>query len=263
MSNALVRQGIFVSKQYQTLSCKWWYQNSNGSYPKNAWKKISGAWYHFNAKGYMQTGWQKIGGKWYYLGTDGKMATGWKQIASKWYYMDSSGAMKTGWLKSGGKWYFLAKSGAMATNKWQGNYYLQGDGSMATKRWVGAYYVGNDGAWVKQAKGESKTGVGSNTLRYENKYFAIDFPSSWKGKWTVTGYVDELRPSIGLPNYTYIIYVGDKQMCLIHAHLYNIGSPQQPETVVTSSDGYSVYLFDKGALSSNEKKHIEKNLSAR
>lgn len=92
---------------------KWWYQNADGSYPKNAWKKIDGKWYRFDASGYMVTGWKKISKKWYYLGNDGAMRTGWQKISKKWYYFESSGAMVTGWKKLSGKWYYFESSGVM------------------------------------------------------------------------------------------------------------------------------------------------------
>lgn len=281
----------------------WWYQNANGSYPKKAWKKIGGVWYYFDGSGYMATGWTKVSGKWYYLGSNGKMVTGWKKIDGNWYYFNNSGAMKTGWQKVKNKWYYLDgsgvmqtglkdisgktyylnnsgvmytgwqkikgiwyyfnKSGAMQKSKWVGNYYLQADGSMATNRWVGKYYVGKDGAWVKSAKGESATGVGSSTLHYSSKYFECDLPSSWKGKWTITGYVDENRASIGKPNYTYVVYVDDKEVCTLHAHLYNIGAPEWPNKMVTSSNGYYVYLFNKGTLSPSEQQYLEDSLKAK
>ena len=53
----------------------WWYQNANGSYPKNKWEKINGAWYYFDARGYMlANSWvQDKFGKKYYMGNDGSM----------------------------------------------------------------------------------------------------------------------------------------------------------------------------------------------
>lgn len=97
-----------VATGWKKSGSGWWYQNADGSYPANCWKKIDGKWYHFNKSGYMQTGWLKDGGAWYYLKSDGSMATG--------------------WIKDGGKWYYLESSGAMATNKWVGNYYLDASG---------------------------------------------------------------------------------------------------------------------------------------
>lgn len=86
----------------------WWYQNSDGSYPKNSWKKIGNYWYHFNASGYMQTG----------------------------------------WLRQGTDWYYLASSGGMVANQWVlGEYYMKADGTMAREEWIGIYHVGPDGKW--------------------------------------------------------------------------------------------------------------------
>ncbi len=150
----------------------WWYQESNGSYPKNQWKAIGGAWYYFDSSGYMKTGWLADGKNWYYLGSDGAMRTGWTQVGNTWYYMNNSGAMQTGWLAKGSSWYYLKPSGAMATGwqsvggtwyylngsgvmqaaKWIGNYYVGASGAMATDTWIGKYHVNASGVWDKTAK---------------------------------------------------------------------------------------------------------------
>jgi glucan-binding repeat-containing protein len=91
---------------------KWWYQWSDGGYPKSVFLDISGKTYYFDASGYCVYGWKKIGGK------D--------------YYFDSSGAM--------------------AKNKWVGNYYLKADGTMARNEWVdgGRYHVDKNGKYDKK-----------------------------------------------------------------------------------------------------------------
>lgn len=68
----------------------WWYQNADGSYPKNQWKKIAGSWYHFDAKGYMQTGWYREGSNVYYLKADGRMAAN-EWVENGKYYIDANG----------------------------------------------------------------------------------------------------------------------------------------------------------------------------
>ena len=69
---------------------KWWYQWSDGSYPKSVFLDISGKTYYFDASGYCVYGWKKIGGKDYYFESSGAMAK------SKWvgnYYLGADGAM--------------------------------------------------------------------------------------------------------------------------------------------------------------------------
>ena len=76
----------------------WWYQYSDGTYPKSCWQQLSyngtTEWYHFDERGYMQTGWfTDVDGHIYYLhpvgdGTRGRMYTGWNQIEGKWYYFN-------------------------------------------------------------------------------------------------------------------------------------------------------------------------------
>lgn len=99
----------------------WWYQEADGSWPKNAWREINGYWYYFGDEGYALTGWQKIKGEWYYLlpkAYNGipecAMLTGWLQDKNKWYYLTDSGAMaKSCTMVIDGKTYAFNQSGAM------------------------------------------------------------------------------------------------------------------------------------------------------
>ena len=130
----------------------WWYQYSDGTYPKSEWAEIGNVWYHFNSSGYMETGWIKDGATWYYLEGSGAMVTGWKQVKGIWYYMRTDGAMHTGWLQDGSTWYYLNADGAMMTgwiqsgNDW---YYLKSSGAMACSEKIGNYTVDATGKWVK------------------------------------------------------------------------------------------------------------------
>ena len=72
----------------------WWYQNADGTYPKNQWKKISGKWYHFDENGYMQTGWYQEGNTYYFLKSDGSMACD-EWVENGKYYVDPDGK----WVK--------------------------------------------------------------------------------------------------------------------------------------------------------------------
>ena len=45
----------------------WWYEWSDGTYPKNSWLKIDGLWYWFDSRGYAVKGYQTINGKKYYF----------------------------------------------------------------------------------------------------------------------------------------------------------------------------------------------------
>lgn len=86
----------------------WWYQNADGSYPKNDWMKISGTWYYFDGNGYaIRNSWKSINGKWYYFDDSCAMRTGWVYVDNDWYYLDDSGVMLTGWQEINGWWYYL------------------------------------------------------------------------------------------------------------------------------------------------------------
>ena len=162
----------------------WWYQNSDGSYPKNQWKKIKGDWYHFDTSGYMQTGWLKIDNIWYYFKTSGAMAKdewvdngksyvdadgkyvpgkkkyteGWKKNAKGWWYQEKDGSYpKSKWKQISGKWYYFDANGYMQTgwlklgNIW---YYLKASGAMAENEWVenGKYFVDANGKYIAGKK---------------------------------------------------------------------------------------------------------------
>ena len=127
----------------------WWYQNADGTYPRNQWKFIDGAWYHFDPVGYMQTGWLKIDNCWYYLKGSGAMLTGWLKYNNKWYYMNSSGVMQVGRITVGGKGYYMDSTGAMLSDKW-----IKDGGDI--------YCYGSNGALQSSAK------------YYGNIYFLVD-----------------------------------------------------------------------------------------
>lgn len=74
----------------------WWYQKSDGTYPKNIWQLINGEWYFFGADGYAYVErWIQWKGKWYWLNKDCKMV---KEcvltINNKYYAFGQDGVMK-------------------------------------------------------------------------------------------------------------------------------------------------------------------------
>ena len=156
---------------WKKTSTGWWYDNGDGTYPKNEWKYIDGKWYHFDERGYRQTGWKYIGSNWYFFNESGDMRTGWftrygktyyckpdgsmarqfVKVGSSTYYFDSEGALQTGWKQVGNKWYYMDSNGVVQTGwKQLGKnwYYFNSDGSMQTgwkqvgKNW---YYMDNNG----------------------------------------------------------------------------------------------------------------------
>ena len=167
----------------------WWYQNADGSFLKNQWKKIDGKWYHFGSNGYMQTGWYKEGSTYYYLKSNGVLASDewvendkyyidangkwvegktkdnvtsgtWKKDSKGWWYQNADGSYpKNQWKKIGQKWYRFDANGYIKTGWYkEGNvyYYLKSDGSMACDEWVsnGKYYIDANGHWVEDAVAE-------------------------------------------------------------------------------------------------------------
>lgn len=122
----------------------WWYQYSDGSYPKSCWKTIKGKEYYFKADGYMASN-EFINAsdyastkKLYYVNKDGswdgksyrwmKNDTGWwiAQIGGSWYpknqwwtidgkkyYFNSDGYMVTGTKTIDGRIYSFRKDGSL------------------------------------------------------------------------------------------------------------------------------------------------------
>ena len=190
----------------------WWYQEDNGSYPKNQWKKISSKWYWFDTSGYMVTGWKKINGNWYYFQSDGAMlGRGWHKIGSHWYYMYKSGIMASntwigddfvdangiwfpekiryqeGWVKSGSRWWYRHADGSYTKNGWErinGCYYLFDKSGYMLTGWqkVGGnwYYLRNDGAMFE--KGWHKIG--------NNYYYMYASGAMAKSTWIGEYYVN-------------------------------------------------------------------------
>lgn len=57
----------------QAEDARWWYDNGDGTYPKNCWQQIGDQEYFFDEQGWMKTGWIDWEGKWYFCADDGHM----------------------------------------------------------------------------------------------------------------------------------------------------------------------------------------------
>lgn len=76
----------------------WYYQNSDGSFAKSAWRQIRGKWYHFNEEGYMETGLITVDGTFYFLEEDGAMISNESRtVNGVTYSFDGSGAGNMEW----------------------------------------------------------------------------------------------------------------------------------------------------------------------
>ena len=98
-------------------STGWWYDNGDGSYPKDRWKLISNKWYYFGSDGYMVTGWIKYKGGWFFCDDSGAMVINWRKVKGKWYFFNENGLMQTGWISWKNNWYYCDETGAMVTGK--------------------------------------------------------------------------------------------------------------------------------------------------
>lgn len=80
MAATLSTSAIEASAVWKSDEKGYWWQESDGTYPKNEWKKISGSWYYFDGEGYRVTGLHEIDGYKFFFHEDGKMAVGWTRI---------------------------------------------------------------------------------------------------------------------------------------------------------------------------------------
>lgn len=100
-SSAEVKETDTISVVYKaewipTADGRWWYRNSDGSYPAGGWWREPGTeiWYYFDAEGYMKTSWIEENGVKYYCQPSGSMVTGDQTIDGVLYHFDSSGALQ-------------------------------------------------------------------------------------------------------------------------------------------------------------------------
>lgn len=100
-SSAEVKETDTISVVYKaewipTADGRWWYRNSDGSYPAGGWWREPGTeiWYYFDAEGYMKIGWIEENGVKYYCQPSGSMVTGDQTIDGVLYHFDSSGALQ-------------------------------------------------------------------------------------------------------------------------------------------------------------------------
>lgn len=115
--------------QWKKDSTGLWYQNADGSYPRNQWQMINEQWYHLDSNDYIPTGQKKISDSWYYLGSSGAMATGWQKIGSTWYYLQSDGSMvENQWAQISGNRYYFTSGGAMQHDTWIEDCYVDSNG---------------------------------------------------------------------------------------------------------------------------------------
>ena len=192
----------------------WWYQEDNGSWASNTWRKVNGSWYWFDQNGYMATGWRLIGGKWYYLQPSGAMLEkGWHWIGDKCYYMYDSGAMasntwigsyyvdgsgkwvpgktkaQAGWVQSGKRWWYRHADGSYTKNGWEkinGQwYYFDNAGWMVANQWIGDYYVTSNGAMA------TNTWIGNYYVDGSGKWVPDAQKNQHKHTWVVKQHLEE------------------------------------------------------------------------
>ena len=129
-------------------STGWWYQYSDGSYPKSCWKKINGKDYYFKADGYMASDeYIKASNydttkKLYYVNKSGdwnNKSYRWMSNSVGWWIVEIGGSWyaQNEWAKIDGEWYYFDDKGYMLRNKLKTingvTYEFDNDG-VATKR---------------------------------------------------------------------------------------------------------------------------------
>lgn len=75
-----------IAAGWQKDATGWWYQNADGTWPKNEWKLINCHWYLFGADGYIQTGWHRWNSK--------EKLVDPKNGSGDWYYLQETGDLE-------------------------------------------------------------------------------------------------------------------------------------------------------------------------
>ncbi len=106
----LVLAGTAFAGAWRNDGYGWWFDNGDGTYPKNGMYTVEGDDYIFDGYGYIK---------------------------------------ENQWVMENNRWYYCTGSGAVAKNTWISNtYYVDGDGIMLTNTWTpDGYWVDELGAW--------------------------------------------------------------------------------------------------------------------
>ncbi len=107
----------------------WWFQCTDGTYPKNGLYEVNGTAYAFDANGYMVTGWHFFSDYWFYFKDSGAMQKGWvwDKASNAWYYLDPQyGYMYSDGVRYiNGTRYAFTPSGQMVTGWYYETWYSE------------------------------------------------------------------------------------------------------------------------------------------
>lgn len=112
----------------QNSDGKWWYEYSNGDYPKSEWKEINGKWYYFKSDGFMASDEYIKSSNYadneilYYVALDGswdKKEYHWQNDEKGWWIAEcfSDWYAVNQWARVDNKWYYFGDDGYMICNK--------------------------------------------------------------------------------------------------------------------------------------------------
>lgn len=168
----------------------WWFECTDGTYPRNGLYEIDGIAYAFDSNGYMVTGWYYYYDNWYYFNSSGIMQKDWVYDTDSWYYLDPtygymyansifdidgdyygfspSGRMITGWYKK-----TLYNS---VTNNYQDLWYYFGSGGAAQNGWFWDNYFQN---WFYFSNHQMLTGL----YRIDNEIYYFDSSGQLTTGW--------------------------------------------------------------------------------
>lgn len=160
----------------------WKYSDTDGTVPKNSWRKIDNEWYYFDDFNSIITAQSReINKKTYVFNESGKMLTGngWRKNDGLWYYFNNDNAITNQWKKLNNEWYYFSKDGEMANINGSHNtlpvdyvidgknYVFDSNGKIASNGWIRANH-----SWAYNKDGKL---LNNEWLKLHNKWYYFGY----------------------------------------------------------------------------------------
>lgn len=96
----------------------------------------------------------------------------------------------------------------------------------------------------------------SPNLCYETRFFTLQLPPSWKGRWDVQESISTRESMIDVAGYNYSFSLDGTEQFTIMCQQVNINA----DFVIGGADGYTVHFVDSEALTASDEFYIKQHL---